>query len=184
MRGAGGVQVKVQDLCFSPDDQFLASIGGQDDNSMVLWDVESGAAICGSPTSSEGVNCVTFLNNDAFTLVTAGTHNMDVWAFDPNHRKVRPSSCNLGKLRRHVETLVIDSAVRVSVDPCPPVRRRATGSPPGRCARVCLDAPKDLIFIVPCGHQCVCSRCAEQLRWRRGLTLGAGRVCVLRHQHR
>lgn len=103
-------KVKVQDLCFSPDDQFLASIGGQDDNSLVLWDVESGAAICGSPTSSEGVSCVSFLNQDAFTLVTAGTHNMDVWSFDPNNRKVRPSACNLGKLRRSVETLVVDSA--------------------------------------------------------------------------
>jgi WD40 repeat protein len=106
------VQVKVQDLSFSPDDQFLASIGGQDDNSLVLWDVETGAAICGSPTSSEGVSCVSFLNQDAFTLVTAGTHNMDVWAFDPNNRKVKPSACNLGKLRRSVETLVVDSAVR------------------------------------------------------------------------
>jgi hypothetical protein len=27
---------------------------------------------------------------------------------------------------------------------------------------VCFDAPKDHI-IVPCGHQCVCEACAEQL---------------------
>jgi hypothetical protein len=27
---------------------------------------------------------------------------------------------------------------------------------------VCFDAPKDHA-IVPCGHQCVCARCAEQL---------------------
>jgi hypothetical protein len=27
---------------------------------------------------------------------------------------------------------------------------------------VCFDAPKDHIM-VPCGHQCVCARCAEQL---------------------
>jgi hypothetical protein len=27
---------------------------------------------------------------------------------------------------------------------------------------VCMDAPKDHL-IVPCGHQCVCARCAEQL---------------------
>ena len=27
---------------------------------------------------------------------------------------------------------------------------------------VCFDAPKDHI-IVPCGHQCVCASCAEQL---------------------
>ena len=27
---------------------------------------------------------------------------------------------------------------------------------------VCFDAPKDHI-IVPCGHMCVCARCAEQL---------------------
>jgi hypothetical protein len=27
---------------------------------------------------------------------------------------------------------------------------------------VCMDAPKDYL-IVPCGHQCVCASCAEQL---------------------
>jgi predicted amidophosphoribosyltransferase len=27
---------------------------------------------------------------------------------------------------------------------------------------VCFDAPKDHL-IVPCGHQCVCAGCAEQL---------------------
>ena len=27
---------------------------------------------------------------------------------------------------------------------------------------VCFDAPKEYA-IVPCGHQCVCARCAEQL---------------------
>jgi len=29
------MQVKIQGLAFSPDEQFLVSLGGQDDNSLV-----------------------------------------------------------------------------------------------------------------------------------------------------
>lgn len=33
---------KVQDLAFSADSKFMATIGGQDDNALIIWDVESG----------------------------------------------------------------------------------------------------------------------------------------------
>ena len=39
---------KVQALEFSPDENFLLSLGGSDDNQIVVWDVETGAAICGA----------------------------------------------------------------------------------------------------------------------------------------
>jgi WD40 repeat protein len=103
-------KVKVQALAFSHDDQYLASIGGQDDNSLVVWDVASGAAKCGSPTSSESVICVKFFNNNNQKIVTAGSRNMDVWTFDPINRKVRPLACHLGQLKRVMETVVIDEA--------------------------------------------------------------------------
>ena len=32
-------KVLIQDLSFSADEQFLASLGGQDDNQLVIWDV-------------------------------------------------------------------------------------------------------------------------------------------------
>lgn len=107
------VQVKVQALAFSHDDQYLASLGGQDDNSLVVWDVASGSAKCGSPTCSDSVLCVSFFNRDNSKIVTAGSRNMDVWDFDPVNRKVRPTGCQLGQLKRVVETIVIDESVSI-----------------------------------------------------------------------
>mmetsp|Transcript_29735 Transcript_29735/g.41063 ORF Transcript_29735/g.41063 Transcript_29735/m.41063 type:complete len:627 (-) Transcript_29735:324-2204(-) len=101
-------KVKVQALAFSFDDQYLASLGGQDDNSLVVWDVETGAAKCGSPTCNDHVLCVKFFNTVNNKIVTAGSRNMDVWDFDPVNRKVRPSGCQLGQLKRVVESVVID----------------------------------------------------------------------------
>ena len=34
-------KVKVQALAFSPDEKYLASLGGQDDNQLVVWEVSS-----------------------------------------------------------------------------------------------------------------------------------------------
>ena len=44
---------KVQDIGFSCDDKYLATLGGQDDNALVVWDTESGEAICGSPAAQD-----------------------------------------------------------------------------------------------------------------------------------
>jgi len=51
---------------------FLASIGGQDDNNLVIWDVETGMAICGSPASHDSTLVVTWHNTNPFQLVTGG----------------------------------------------------------------------------------------------------------------
>ena len=40
-------KVKVQALCFSNDEKYLASLGGQDDNSLVIWDLNTGRPLCG-----------------------------------------------------------------------------------------------------------------------------------------
>ena len=66
-------KVKVAELSFSHDGRYLASLGGQDDNSLVIWDVETGNAICGTPTPGR-TRCVRFLNTSSKQLVTgAGT---------------------------------------------------------------------------------------------------------------
>lgn len=73
-------KVKVQALSFSCDDRFLASLGGADDNSLVLWDVESGESICGSPTHNDFTQHVKCFNRNAMMLVTAGNYNLQVRA--------------------------------------------------------------------------------------------------------
>jgi cilia- and flagella-associated protein 52 len=65
-------KVMVQALAFSHDETKIASLGGPDDGSLVLWDVASGQAMCGSPANNKFVYCVEFFKNDNTRLVTAG----------------------------------------------------------------------------------------------------------------
>jgi len=93
-------KVAVQSLSFSFNDRFLASLGGQDDNSLVVWDVETGNAICGTPAHSDTVHCVKFFNTSEFHLITGGNYHVRVWQFDLPNKKLRPTNVNLGTLKR------------------------------------------------------------------------------------
>lgn len=101
-------QVKVQALTFTHDDMYLASLGGADDNNLVVWDVESGQSICGAPASNDATACVSFFNNRHDALVTAGRYTLRVWEFDRENRKIRPTDCNLGQLKRAINCMMID----------------------------------------------------------------------------
>ncbi len=68
-------KVKVQSLAFSPNDKFLVSLGGQDDGSVVVWDVCKKEAVCGAPAAvmSAGTTfCVAYCNTTDFKFVTGG----------------------------------------------------------------------------------------------------------------
>ena len=144
-------KVKVQALTFSHDGKYLASLGGQDDNSLVIWDVETGNAICGSPTSNEQVTCVQFFSNTNTKLATGGHNNLDVWDFDRANRKIRPTTCRLGQLRRICNSITVDEYVsshhlRPTIERCRPrVVQRNRDS-----ARFCLEIPHPLFLCLFC----------------------------------
>jgi WD40 repeat protein len=46
-------KVQIASLSFSLDDKFLISLGSQDDNNVVLWDMQTFTAISGHPASSD-----------------------------------------------------------------------------------------------------------------------------------
>lgn len=58
---------KIQDLAFSPGEKYLATLGGRDDNKLVIWDVATGEAICGAAAASETTNTVRFFNRMLLT---------------------------------------------------------------------------------------------------------------------
>ena len=102
----------VQHLAFSPDAQYLATIGGRDDNALVLWDLSpsgGGQALCG--TSSSSALCgVTFFRSSSRHLVTCGHGSaVKLWFIDLENRKLRPTDVNLGSIKR-VGTCVLTSA--------------------------------------------------------------------------
>jgi len=81
-------KLEVVALDFSHDSEFLVSIGGQDDNTVIIWSTKDGEAMCGEPISSYSTGCVKWYNNSAegegqYRCVTAGLNGiMKIWSFD------------------------------------------------------------------------------------------------------
>ena len=107
-------KVKVQDLAFSPSGEYLATLGGPDDNNLVVWDMTTGKAICGSPAASHSARTVRWFNNADNRLVTAGEYNLRIWEFDRSARKLRPTDAHLGQLKRIINTVLIDPSDTVA----------------------------------------------------------------------
>lgn len=99
---------KIQDLAFSPNEQYLATLGGRDDNKLVIWDIATGEPICGSTAANDMALTVRFFNNRDDMLVTGGAYNLRVWQFDLPNRKIRPTDCQLGQLKRVITSVTID----------------------------------------------------------------------------
>lgn len=45
----------------------------------VLWDVQQGRPICGTPTGNGFTLCLSFFNTASDKMITAGNNNMTVW---------------------------------------------------------------------------------------------------------
>ena len=90
-------------LSFSSDDHFLASLGNKDKNEIVLWDVETGKAICGAnaSTKTEGAALtLAYCNNNPRRFVTAGEQTLKLWDMDEKDNKIRANDVSMGKLKR------------------------------------------------------------------------------------
>jgi len=49
-------KVLIQSLSFSHSEMYLASLGGMDDNTLVIWDIVTGKALCGNPVGTNTAN--------------------------------------------------------------------------------------------------------------------------------
>jgi|Transcript_17783 WD40 repeat protein len=93
-------KVAVTSLSFSMNELYLATLGGQDDNSLVIWDLSNGNAICGTPAATDTAHCVQFYRNTDTMLVTGGNYHVCVWQFDLPNKKLRPTQAKLGQIKR------------------------------------------------------------------------------------
>mmetsp|Transcript_40123 Transcript_40123/g.52823 ORF Transcript_40123/g.52823 Transcript_40123/m.52823 type:complete len:653 (-) Transcript_40123:240-2198(-) len=98
---------KVQDVDFSCDDQFLLTLGGRDDNALVVWEASTGRPICGSPAGADSALCARWLNNRNDRLVTAGNYHLRVWQVDVTLPKIQAMDAKLGQMKRVIQCLSI-----------------------------------------------------------------------------
>jgi len=97
----------VQSLAFSMGDSYLATLGGRDDNALVVWNVSTGEAICGTPAATDTALTVSFCNTNEYNLVTGGNYHVTSWEFDLANKKLRPEQVNLGATRRIAQSMAI-----------------------------------------------------------------------------
>ncbi|XP_060074864.1 cilia- and flagella-associated protein 52-like [Ylistrum balloti] len=96
-------KVKIEALVFSPKDTFLLSLGGQDDGSVVVWDVKTKTSICGSPAQLESAGntmCVAYHETDEYKFFTGGDCTLRVWELDVENRKIKPTDVAMGQYVR------------------------------------------------------------------------------------
>ncbi len=98
-------------MAFSPSGKYLASLGGEDDNSIIVWDLEKKTAICGAPASSDSSGAtitLSYLNNSDLQFVTGGAGTLRVWELNPAQRKIRPNDVQTGQIKRVVKCIAVD----------------------------------------------------------------------------
>ena len=101
-------KVFIQSLDFSTNDRYLATLGGRDDMQLVVWELASEKAMCGSNVGHEPANQVKFFNNADDKLVTVANNGFRIW--QPNYvdKKLAYTDIALGNLRRNLQCVEID----------------------------------------------------------------------------
>ncbi|XP_051157858.1 cilia- and flagella-associated protein 52 isoform X2 [Leptopilina boulardi] len=104
-------KVRVEDLCFSSESNYLISLGGRDDGNVVIWNVHKNEAICGSYASTEIAGSVwtikrTNMRDQCF--MSAGENTIKVWRINPETRKLNGINVKVGKIKRSINCIVID----------------------------------------------------------------------------
>jgi len=103
-------KVKVEALAFSPNDKYVATLGGEDDGSIVIWNVATCEAICGSPAQVKSAGMtftVAYANTSDDVFVTGGNDTLRVWTLDLTNRKIKPEEVNMGQNKRIIKCIAV-----------------------------------------------------------------------------
>lgn len=63
---------------------------------LVIWDVQSGKAVCGNPVGMNTANKVRFYNNSNNKLLTVHNYGIRLWTSDMVGKKIQANDVNLG----------------------------------------------------------------------------------------
>ena len=98
----------IQSLSFSFNEKYLVSLGGSEDNYLIVWDVVTGKALCGNTAGTDLVYQVKFFNQKDDRLVTCQKFGIRIWTVDYQLKKLIPVDVNFGNLKRQIQCMCID----------------------------------------------------------------------------
>jgi WD40 repeat protein len=101
-------KVVIQSLSFSFDDKYLVSLGGVDDNYLIVWDIQTGKALCGNVAGTDFVRQVKFFNKSNDMLITCQNFGIKIWKVDYIAKKLISTDVNFATLKRQVLCMVIE----------------------------------------------------------------------------
>ncbi|XP_033214213.1 cilia- and flagella-associated protein 52 isoform X2 [Belonocnema kinseyi] len=104
-------QVRVEDLCFSCESNYLISLGGRDDGNVVIWDVHNDEAICEISGSAWTIRR-TNMRDQCF--ISGGENTLKVWRMNPETRKLYGMNVKVGKIKRSINCVVINNRDEVA----------------------------------------------------------------------
>lgn len=180
----------VAAVSFSADGACLASLGGDGDATLAVWDVANGRPLCGGPSGPEQALCVAFMHHSSTSLLTAGRSTIRTWSVDAAARRAAPVDVRLGGLSRVVTAVVVGAddqfawgatttgdVLRVSLastpDASPHVAARGPASPlAGGVTALCLGGTGEFV-VAGTGSGAVVFLNATTLAQLRGITAQA-----------
>lgn len=105
-------KVMVQSLSFSFNEQYLASLGGEDDKStLIVWDLPSGKSMFGAPLGQKSpVVQVKFFNTVDDKLLAVSGCNVQIISIERSQKKIQTMEVSMGNMKRQFTCFDIDSA--------------------------------------------------------------------------
>eukprot|EP01015_Nassula_variabilis_P029619 TRINITY_DN6378_c0_g1_i5.p1 TRINITY_DN6378_c0_g1~~TRINITY_DN6378_c0_g1_i5.p1 ORF type:complete len:563 (-),score=111.82 TRINITY_DN6378_c0_g1_i5:24-1712(-) len=102
-------KVLVQSLCFSASELYLATQGGQDDRNMViLWDVQTGKSLYGSPLNINNSTQIKFYNKSDDHLICTHQNGVLLLTVDKTKKRINTLEVNFGSMKRNFTCVSID----------------------------------------------------------------------------
>lgn len=98
-------KVRVESIAFSCCENFLMSLGGLDDGSIIVYDIEKLEVLCGSSSvkSSAGLSSVlktVHLHNDCF--IVTGDNSFRLWTINKDERNIQGIETSFAKIKRKI----------------------------------------------------------------------------------
>ena len=102
------VIIQSLDFDFSFNDKYLVSVGGRDDNNLIVWDVQTGKALSGATAGTAFVRQVKFFNLSDNKFITCQDYGIRIWNVDYELKKLSHIEVNFGNLKRIPLSMVLD----------------------------------------------------------------------------